>query len=220
MMQQVIDRMDKIDERFSAVEKKIDVQSEEVEVMKKGMKAMEEKVLEMEDRMIDQEARSRRNNLIFHGVRESPGENCFEIVSDLIQNVCKIKDSFVIERSHRIGRPATGNQRRVKPRPLIVKFLDYNMRERVMGCRRLLPPDNKVTEELPWQIRQARGSLKDEVVKAKRTARDVWVSYPARLMVNGREMTSVRPATMKRQHGGYSGRKDDVSAHQKVGQQE
>ena len=215
MVQKVMDRMDSIDERFSVMEKKLDDKSEEVDMLKKGMKAMEDKMLLMEDKMIDQEARSRRSNLIFHGVRESPREDCFKVVSDIIENGCQIRDRFVIERSHRLGRPssASGSQSRpAKPRLLIVKFHDFNMRERVRGCRRLLPPEIKVTEDLPWQIRQARVELREAADEAKKSSRDVWISYPARLMVNGREVQSVRPATMQRQS-----RRDDASGSQAGG---
>ena len=202
MMKTVCSRMDRFEERFVVVEKKLDKQSEDVDVLRKGLTDMEEKMQHMEDKLIDQEARSRRNNLVFHGVREDQGEDCARTVSNIISQVCSKADSdrIVIERAHRLGRvPAPQRRGAVTPRPLIVRFLDYNDRERVRGARRNLPRDVKVTEDLPWQIRQARGSLNSALEEARRKSRDAWITYPARLIVDGKLMKEVRPASMKRQ---------------------
>ena len=50
------------------------------------------------------EARSRSNNLIFWGILENPGENCFQIIRDFIQhNLDLDSDRMNLARAHRLG---------------------------------------------------------------------------------------------------------------------
>ena len=210
------ERVAQSDQNCLKVEEIVQGCQKELQKSQEAYRVLEERSVDLEDKVIDQEARSRRNNLIFHGVPESPGEDCFKIVSDIIVRGCKINDPFVIERSHRLGGPVRTSGRQsgqTKPRPLIARFLDYTMKERVRNCRRELAPEVTVTEDLPWQIRQARGSLKAAADEAKKSSRDVWVSYPARLMVDGKCIKSVRPAKMKRQFGGQSQAEDENRVH-------
>ena len=72
-------------------------------------------------RCIDLEARSRRNNLIFWGILENPGENCFQIIRDFIQhNLDLDSDSIYLARAHRLGPRKIGI--RDPRRPIIVNF--------------------------------------------------------------------------------------------------
>ena len=201
MVQKVFSKIDSFEERFCEVEKKVEEQSEEVSVLKKGLVDMERRLADMEERAIDQEARSRRNNLVFHGVEEAADEtpdHCMKKIHSLIREKCKIPDQVTIERAHRLTpRPAGRGPR--KPRPLIVRFLDYNQRERVRKARRQLPQDIRVTEDLPWQIRKARGQLTKDLEAAKQTNPNSWIAYPARLMVNGQQKKVIYPSTIKGQ---------------------
>ena len=223
MIEKVFSKMEMFEERFVAVEKKIEDQSGDTEVLRQGLVKMEERVLEMEDKLIEQEAYSRRQNLVFHGLKETPGEDCFKIIDDVIKKECRIKENVVIERAHRLGKPRgkprSGNQT-TPPRPLIVRFLDYNDRERVRAARRRLPKDVKVSQDFPWQIRQARGSLNSALEEARKTSKDAWISYPARLIVDGKEVDAIKPSSMKRmprRHTNSQGR--DGSGNRGKGQQ-
>ena len=208
MVQKVCSKMDSFEERFCEVEKKVEEQSAEVGVLKKELVDMERRLADMEeraiyqeDKAIDQEARSRRNNLVFHGVEESADEtpeHCMRKIHSLIREKCKISEHVTIERAHRLP-PRPAGRGTGKPRPLIARFLDYNQRERVRKARRQLPQDIRVTEDMPWQIRQARGLLSKDLDAAKQSTPNSWIAYPARLMVNGHEKKVIRPSTMKRQ---------------------
>ena len=201
MMEKVCSKVEMFEERFAAVEKKMEDQSSDTEVLRQGLVKMEERMLEMEDKLIEQEAYSRRQNLVFHGLKETPGEDCLKIIDDVIKKDCNIKENVIIERAHRLGKPRgkprSGNQT-TPPRPLIVRFLDYNDREKVRTARRRLPKDVKVSQDFPWQIRQARGSLNAALEEARKTSKDAWISYPARLIVDGVEVDSIKPSSMKR----------------------
>ena len=99
---EIKDKVSEHDKVLVELKKKVDSNSKEVKcITDKVVKAnrsvqdvkdsvgkWEEKVREMEDRMIDQEARSRRNNLIFHGVHEKDGEDCKKLVSELVKDKC------------------------------------------------------------------------------------------------------------------------------------
>ena len=201
MIKKVCSKMEIFEERFTAVEKKIEDQREETKVLRQGLVKMEEKIMEMEDKLIEQEAYSRRQNLVFHGISESPQEDCCKIIDSLIKKDCGITEKVVIERAHRLGKPRgypRSGKQTAPPRPLIVRFLDYNDREKVRAARRKLPKDVKVSEDFPWQIRQARGFLGADLEVARKNSKDAWISYPARLIIDGREVKSVKPSSMKR----------------------
>ena len=79
------------------------------------------------------EDRFRRNNLRFDGVSESPSENweqSVEIIKNLIRNKLEITDKIEIERAHRVGVKRPGINPR--PRPLVVKFLRFVDRDRIL----------------------------------------------------------------------------------------
>lgn len=86
---------------------------------------------------IDIEARSRRNNLIFRGNAENPGENCTDIISNFLENRLDIDSRDVnIGRARRLG--ARTQTHRIQSRPIIVNIQDYRDTEYVMGRARWL----------------------------------------------------------------------------------
>ena len=178
------------------VREKVVRSSESVREMKDCMEKHMDRLRVLEERVIDQEARGRRNNLLFHGVEESEGEDCLKIVKDIVKLKCGVSGDVVVERAHRLGRKRVNvvGTRAAKPRPIIARFLDYNDRQRVKEARRHLPANIHIAEDLPVEIREARGRLVPELAEAKRAGRQAWISYPARLFVDGREVRSIRPA--------------------------
>ena len=220
-MNTVCEKMVSLDKRFEAVEETVKKQGDEVRELKEGMVMMEkkmgvmedrmrrmeekrmveidERMLRMEDKAIDQEARSRRNNLVLHGVEEREGETteqCRKVLENLIKDRMGIKDKVTIERAHRLGQRPPPGRKPAKPRPLIARFLDFNDRERVRDARRQLPKTIRVSEDLPWQIRQARTQLSAALDEAKKKSANSWIAYPARLLVDGKEVDYIRPSTM------------------------
>ncbi|GFS10038.1 SH3 domain protein [Elysia marginata] len=186
---------------LNGVQRKVNSSSEEVKEVSEKIKYMEERLNKAEERVVDQEARLRRNNLIFHGVPESDREECKSVVRNILKEKCRIERVDNVERAHRIGRRprgATGGSHR-KPRALIVRFNNYNERERerererVRETRRNLPSTISVTEDLPYEVRQARRQLIPEMLEAKRTGKAAWLAYHARLIINGEEVKSVTP---------------------------
>ena len=56
------------------------------------------------------------------------------MIKDILRDKCGMKEDFIIERAHRLrrkkGRDVIGTQT-AKNRALIVRFLDFNVKEKV-----------------------------------------------------------------------------------------
>ena len=81
----------------------------------------------MGEKIIDQDARSKRNNMIIHGIPESEPDprKCENLVLGFFRDQCGLSGQINVQRAHRLG----GDPRR-GPRPVIVLFLDYKDKER------------------------------------------------------------------------------------------
>ena len=87
----------------------------------------------------------------------------------------------------------------MKPRPVIARFLDYND---IKKRRRNLPVRINVSDDLPAEIRQARARLMPELTELKRNNKNAWITYPARLIVDDKEVRREIPKTEQRQRAG------------------
>lgn len=72
--------------------------------------------------------RSRRKMVLFHGVPEEKGEAATGTITNLVLDKLKVADfsSSSLSRCHRLGRPVEN-----KPRPLLVKFREVSVRDKV-----------------------------------------------------------------------------------------
>ena len=92
----------------------------------------------------DQIQYSRRNCLVVSGIAEKRGEDTDEIIQTFAAEKLGIElEDTDIDRSHRLGKKQVG-----KPRPIIVKFVRYNMRRKVMKERRKLRGQGMGIQEL------------------------------------------------------------------------
>ena len=96
--------------------------------------------------LLNLEANSQRENLKFEGIPETfasseedeaSTENTKAVLTEFIEKVLGIEDAQSIEYQwvHRIGKPRKENGRE---RIIIVRFLRFSDRERVLKCRRKL----------------------------------------------------------------------------------
>ena len=119
---------------------------------------------------MDQQAQySRRNCLLFHGIKEEKDEDTDSII------ICMVKEEMDIEimpndldRSHHIGNLKP----KKKERPIIVKFVRYNLRHNIFKNKKLLKAKGVfITESL----------TKDRMAKLNETRetygfKNVWAS--------------------------------------------
>ena len=119
---------------------------------------------------MDLGARSRRSNLIFHGLIETTDENCDDVLRKFVKNelTLDLEDNavtaLVVQRVHRLGRPAPG-----RTRPLIAAFRDTTDIETLMktGRNKLTNTNFRISRDLPDKIRQARGRFWPQLQQAK-----------------------------------------------------
>ena len=85
---------------------------------------------------LDQQAQySRRNCLLFHGIKEEKGEDIDSIIINSSKEEMNIETlPNDLDGMHRIGNPKT----KKKERPIIVKFLRYNLRRNIYKNKKLL----------------------------------------------------------------------------------
>ena len=94
----------------------------------------------LEDQIDDLQNRSRRNNIVIHGVPEGSEGNksCEEFVSDLLTNHMKLDggDTIEIERAHRspgrVQPSNNGTASRARPRPIHCRLLRYTDRQHII----------------------------------------------------------------------------------------
>ena len=106
---------------------------------------LNDKIKILEDKIDDQEQRSRNNCLLIHGCPEMDGEDTDNVALDVMNIKVGLLDipKSAIFRSHRVGPKA--NQRRSlrssaspRPRPIIVRFASWKIRERVFKNKKEL----------------------------------------------------------------------------------
>ena len=134
------------------------------------------------------EARSRRNNLIFWGLSENYGENCFAIIREHISHHLGLDaGNMYLARAHRLGQRKIGI--RNPKRPIIVNFRDFCDTDMIMSKANMLKGTPfSICYDLPKEINEARKKLWDEVksIKSKRPSARVQIVYPAKLVVEGK----------------------------------
>ena len=164
---------------------KITALENEVKTLKteksQAVQALQKETKNLEAQVDDLEQYSRRNCLVFTGVEEKAGEN----TTATIINICR-KDLGTevlpsdVDRSHRLGPsqphaesvgdrqpPSQAVRPRKKMRNIIVKFTNYNIREKVYSARKELHNSSttprvfinenltKTRSSLFWKIRGA-----------------------------------------------------------------
>lgn len=117
-------------DEIDSTKKNINTATKDIGIFKnkfdENVKNFEAKTQELDTKLNDLEARSMRENLLFYGFKENDGENCEDLILDLIKTKLEIDSNISLDRVHRIGKPKDkGN------RPIVAKFHNYKDRELV-----------------------------------------------------------------------------------------
>ena len=130
----VVARTD-IDVKVQGQEIEHEALKREVESLKRLNEKLSDDVRNAGKQMDELEQYSRRNCLIFAGIKEDsdPGR---EDTSEIILNICNHKlgidiTSACLDRTHRLGRKNSLESSEPKPRPIIAKFTNYHDRSDV-----------------------------------------------------------------------------------------
>ena len=181
-----------MEEEFKDTKKELDLAKKNIEQLKQNQVELDNKVkvmgLEMENlRMKDLylEAYSRRENIIFRNINETPWENVEKKLRDFLRDELKYEhhDTVEIQRIHR-------NPSSSKPRPIIARFLRYKDCEEILALgRNLKGTDYSMYMDLPSEIVKKRRLLVPILKKAKenRIPASFSKSKPDKLFVRGKE---------------------------------
>ena len=110
---------------LKSINEKLNNQNREMENEIQQLKTRNES---LDLKVDDLEYRSLRDNLLFHGLPEQQGENCEQLISDLIHSQLNIDSDIKFERVHRIGK----QDAKKGPRPIVSKFHEFKDRELVL----------------------------------------------------------------------------------------
>lgn len=142
----------------------------------------------MDDTITDLQCRSMRDNLLFFGLAEYRGENrenCSNLIDDFCEAELGIKEvGQHIERAHRLGKK---NIQSENPRPIVVKFSTYRMREKVREqTRRLAGTHFNIQEQFPKKVQEKRKQL-IPIMKEARRNRKMATLVKDKLYIDGVE---------------------------------
>ena len=130
------DRFDKFEEALKEKEDKIKELEDRINSLEEKNEDLITKNHDFCIKIDDLEQYSRRNCLLLHGVKEDDEENTDEIVLRTVAEEIGIEiNEQDIDRTHRLGKP---NRKDGKPRPIIVKFTRYAVRNKVYTYKRNL----------------------------------------------------------------------------------
>lgn len=137
----------------------------------------------VKERLNEVESQNLRNNLLFFAIKEqqqpadgnnaemnvdqtekqettNKTENCIDIILDFCENQLNLenaKNELQIEKAYRLGKRKPENQ---KPRPIVVKFRDFNDREKVKRVsNRLKDTDYGISQHFPQDVLMRRRKL-------------------------------------------------------------
>ncbi|XP_077558172.1 uncharacterized protein LOC144173781 [Haemaphysalis longicornis] len=152
--------MASINSRLDALEKKsgtFEHFGQELSRMEASVEQLATANTTLTSRLDELEDRSRRDNLIFHGIADSK-ESWEQTEIKLLTALTQVIDSFPtgsIERAHRLGTYSPG-----KCRPIIAKFSNYKVKEKTLSFRTELKTNNiTVSEDFSLATRNARKKL-------------------------------------------------------------
>ncbi|XP_040068674.2 uncharacterized protein LOC115320940 [Ixodes scapularis] len=131
----------------------------------------------------DLENRSRRNNLLVYGIKETADEsnegleNC--VKKEIFEDILGVHASG-IEKIHRLGRKVAN-----KTRPVILRFLEERDKSAVLSsCRRLKGSRFSISEDFSPRVQQIRKKLWDSAKELKKNGDKVVLSFD-KIKING-----------------------------------
>lgn len=139
----------------------IDEMRSEINELRTLCTSMNKENISLRNDVIQQESYSRRSNLVLRGVPEHNGESgidCAKAVRHIFKTSMNITnaDNIIFTRCHRLHNGANG----VAPKPIIIRFHDFNDRKSVwLGRFRLKGTSYVILEDFPARIEANRRIL-------------------------------------------------------------
>lgn len=161
--------------------KKIQDLQAEVTKIREENKQLKPALKETQEKLIALENYTRRENLRFMNIPEEKGENCWDIVYDIIENDLKINTEDIhFHAIHRVGKATShrdsNDSTPTRPRPIIARFVSREHTERVLSAKNRLKKSDKykdayITKDYARAIQEERRSLIKAMFVAKEKGR-------------------------------------------------
>ena len=182
MLAGLMAKVDQINATIQTLVEKQETLKQENKELREKVASLETKVETLESVMDDMESRSRRNNLLFHGVAKTGNRETWaqseELVKDLIKNQLGITRDIEIDRAHRVGVGANS--------PIIARFAFFKDREVILGKKKLLKGTNFfIGEDFTRRVREVRKKLLPYLRKVREEGKQASMVFD-HLVVDGR----------------------------------
>lgn len=173
-----LQKINEILEGIRRLESKTEKANENIEILTKSINKIEQENVQLKERVVQLEKKvdyfenqSRRNNLVIYGLKETKDESWNETED---KATAFVKDKFGItlqerdiERAHRLGTNKSGNQR-----PVIIKFNNYKVKERILRTGgKLKDTGYAVAEDFSKLVKEERNQLKPFLNKYRQEGR-------------------------------------------------
>jgi regulator of replication initiation timing len=159
---------------------KVDALEEENEELKATNKELLERVVKIENNVDDLEGRSRRQNLLFHGLRREEGETqeILELrLREIFTDQMDIADHIEFDRVHRLGSKVNA--------PVIARLTFYKDKVKLLKAKKkLIGSDIFIGEDFSRGVREIRKRLSQFLKVKKEAGQNVKMVYD-HLVVEG-----------------------------------
>lgn len=129
--------------------KKLAIKDKQIDSLKLEINTLHVKVANLEERIDDADAYERRDAIVISGnavPQFQIGENCNDIVCNLVKNALKLKmNPSDISTSHRLGKKPTNQQ--PDRRNIIAKLCRRDLKREIINTCRQNKPDNLFVNE-------------------------------------------------------------------------
>ena len=168
----------------SSHQKMMDEQTAEIQSLKvdlKKLQAENEKLKpalkEAQENLVALGNYTRRENLRFMNIPESRGENCQDIIYDVLENDLKMNIQDIrFHAVHRVGKPQSNGATPARPRPIIARFAVREDRDAVFNVKNRLKSSARhseayITQDFAREIQKERKTLIQSMFAAKQAGR-------------------------------------------------
>lgn len=170
-------RFEELETRVTSLELSISTNGSKplCEKLSSEVASLKQSLARLETKNEDLESHSRRNNILIHGLPEDPNEKSDTLLSEVSKLLTESLEIPCphIERCHRIGKPRDG-----RPRPVIMKILDFTEKVLVMkNASKLKGSDYHITEDFSLRVRNIRKNLFSATLPFRKNGSTVKIRY-------------------------------------------
>ncbi|KAI8488105.1 Tetraspanin-8 [Branchiostoma belcheri] len=153
-----------------------DKNADKLKQLEQNIMTYNTEVTEMANKLDYIENQSRRNNLIFDGIKDDRKETWEQSetkVKEVLRNKLRLNtDSIEIERAHRNGKPGD------RPRPIVVKLLRYKDKQNILRQAKMLKGTQIfINEDFSDKIRQKRKDLQPALRAARERGQVAYIRF-------------------------------------------